>query len=41
MIKLHSLFEQWMNSRTMIAVDVAERIHVLDVRSEEELEVST
>ena len=40
-IKLCNLPAQWMNSRTMIAVDVAERIHVLDVRSEEELEVST
>ena len=28
-----------MNSRTMIAIDVSERVHVIDVRSEEELEV--
>ena len=30
---------QWLNSRTLIAIDVTERAHVLDVRSEEELEV--
>ena len=30
---------QWMNSRTMVAIDTSERAHVIDVRSEEELEV--
>lgn len=29
----------WINSRTMIIVDTSERAHVIDVRSEEELEV--
>lgn len=29
-----------MNSRTMIALDTSERAHVIDVRTEEELEVS-
>ena len=28
-----------MNSRTMIALDTSERAHVIDVRTEEELEV--
>ena len=30
---------KWMNSRTMVAIDTSERAHVIDVRSEEELEV--
>ena len=30
---------QWLNSRTMVAVDTSERAHVIDVRSTEELEV--
>ncbi|KAL5005898.1 hypothetical protein ScPMuIL_017056 [Solemya velum] len=29
----------WMNPRTLIAVDTTEKMHVIDVRSEEELEV--
>ncbi|CAC5412316.1 VPS8 [Mytilus coruscus] len=29
----------WMNPRTLVAMDTKEKIHVLDVRSEEELEV--
>jgi len=29
----------WLNSRTMTLIDVTERVHVLDVRSEEEVEV--
>ena len=28
-----------MNPRTLVAVDTSEKIHVIDVRSEEELEV--
>lgn len=35
--KLLSL--SWLNSRTMTVIDVTERAHVLDVRSEEELEI--
>ena len=31
---------QWMNPRTLVTLDKAEKIHILDVRSEEELEVS-
>ena len=30
---------QWMNPRTLVCLDKSEKIHVLDVRSEEELEV--
>lgn len=29
-----------MNPRTLVAMDTKEKIHVIDVRSEEELEVS-
>ena len=28
-----------MNSRTLVAIDVTERAHIIDVRTEEELEV--
>ena len=31
---------QWMNTRTLVTIDTSERIHVIDVRSEEELEVN-
>ena len=34
-------FFQWMNTRTLVTIDTTERIHVIDVRSEEELEVSS
>ena len=34
-----TLLLKWMNSRTMVAIDTSERAHVIDVRSEEELEV--
>ncbi|XP_064597923.1 vacuolar protein sorting-associated protein 8 homolog [Liolophura sinensis] len=30
---------QWMNPRTLVCLDTAEKLHVIDVRSEEELEV--
>jgi len=30
-----------MNTRTLVTIDTTERIHVIDVRSEEELEVSS
>lgn len=30
---------QWLNSRTLVVIDTSERAHVIDVRSEEELEV--
>ncbi|XP_064646589.1 vacuolar protein sorting-associated protein 8 homolog isoform X2 [Lineus longissimus] len=30
---------QWINPRTLIALDTSEKIHILDVKSEEELEV--
>ena len=33
-------FFQWMNTRTLVTIDTSERIHVIDVRSEEELEVN-
>ena len=35
------MFFQWMNTRTLVTIDTTERIHVIDVRSEEELEVSS
>ena len=30
---------QWMNPRTLVTMDTKEKMHVIDVRSEEELEV--
>ncbi|XP_072180793.1 vacuolar protein sorting-associated protein 8 homolog [Diadema setosum] len=30
---------QWMNAKTLVTVDTTERLHVIDVKSEEELEV--
>lgn len=30
---------QWMNSRVLVTMDTNEKLHVIDVRSEEELEV--
>ena len=35
-----SPYFQWMNTRTLVTIDTSERIHVIDVRSEEELEVN-
>ena len=34
------LYFQWMNTRTLVTIDTSERIHVIDVRSEEELDVN-
>ena len=33
------LLFQWMNSRSMVVVDTSERAHIIDVRTEDELEV--
>ena len=33
------LYLQWMNTRTLVTIDTKEKMHVIDVRSEEELEV--
>ena len=32
-------FLQWMNAKTLVTVDTSEKLHLIDVKSEEELEV--
>jgi len=39
LIQCYLLLFQWMNPRTLVTMDTKEKIHVIDVRSEEELEV--
>ena len=38
-MRFRSVIFQWLNSRTMVVLDTSERAHVLDVRTEEVLEV--